>query len=255
MLDDLNKSKLISRQQHGFLARDATNKQMFEACNDCAVHLSNRNKFGIAYLDFAKAFDCSIQNRITFKLNAYGFDDLLYSSIREFLSNRYQCVKVRNFLSSACNVIVGVLQGSVVGPLLFITYINDPSDVANNYQNTLLSRYLQMTPNVIPVLKTLKMWKLCNIVLTLCCSGQKSGNLHFLVLNAKYLYSEMLNLVLCISLVVHLFLMLIIILILALLWTTKLSFKLHISGIIIRAKQRAALILRCFHTRDSKTLN
>ena len=54
----------------------------------------------------------------------------------------------------------------------------------------LLSSYLQMTPNFIPVLITLKMWKLCKIVSTLSCSGQKSENLHFLLLDVKYLYSK-----------------------------------------------------------------
>ena len=87
-----------------------------------------------------------------------------------------------------------------------------------------------------------------NCLLTLCCNGQKSGNLHFLLVNVKY--SKMLNLVICISLVAHPFLMLIIILILVLLWITNL----HINGIVVRAKQRAALILQCFYTSHPQLL-
>ena len=117
----------------------------------------------------------------------------------------------------------------------------------------LLSSYLQMTPNFISVLITLKMWKLCTIVLTLCCSGQKSGNLHFLLLNVKYLYSEMLNFVMCISLVAHLpnvnhntd---------LGVVMDNQLTFKLHINGLVVHAIQRAALILRCFYIRYQKLL-
>ena len=94
MLDHLNKSKLIYRQQHVFLARHSTNTQLLESCNVWAVHLSNRKQVDVAYFDFAKASDSVVHNKLMFKLNAYGFDGLLYSWIREFLSNRYQCVKV-----------------------------------------------------------------------------------------------------------------------------------------------------------------
>ena len=183
MLDHLNKSRLISRQQHGFLARHSTNTQLLESCNDWAVHLSNRIQFAIAYLDFAKAFDSVVHNKLLFKLNAYGFDGLLYSWIREFLSSRYQCVKVGNFVFPVCNVIIGVPHGSVVGPLLFIIYINDRSDVANNYKNTVTFKLFADDAKFCSCIDNLKN---VEIVLTLCCSGQKSGNLHCLLLNVKY---------------------------------------------------------------------
>ena len=64
MLDHLNKSKLISRQQHGFLARHSTNAQLLESCNYSVVHLSNRKQVDIAYLDFAKAFDSVVHNKL-----------------------------------------------------------------------------------------------------------------------------------------------------------------------------------------------
>ena len=123
---------------------------------------------------------------------------------------------------SVCNVIISVPQGSVVRPLLCMIYITDLSDVANNYQNTVTFKLFSDDAKFYSCIQNLKMWKLCKIVLTLCCSGQKSENLHFLFLNVKYLYSEMLNLVMCISLVAHPFLILIIILILVSLWITNL---------------------------------
>ena len=85
MLDHLNKSKLISRKQHGFLARHSTNTLLFESCNDWAVHLSNRKQVDIAYLDFAKAFDSVVHNKLLFKGNAYGIDDLLFMDSRVFI--------------------------------------------------------------------------------------------------------------------------------------------------------------------------
>ena len=98
------------------------------------MHLSNRKQIDIAYLDFAKAFDSIVHNKLMLKLSAYGFDGLLYSWLREFLSNRYQCVKVGNCVCSVRNVIIGVPQRIVVGPLLLTIYINDLNDVANNYK-------------------------------------------------------------------------------------------------------------------------
>ena len=74
------------------------------------IYLSE-NKVDIAYLDFAKAFDSVVRNKLMFKLKAYGFDGLLYSWIRKFLSYRYQCFKVENCLSSVCNVISGFQKG------------------------------------------------------------------------------------------------------------------------------------------------
>ena len=62
----------------------------------------------------------NVHNKLVFKLNAYGFDGLLYSWIHEFSSNIHQCVKVGNCVSSVCNVLIGVPQGSDVGSLLFI---------------------------------------------------------------------------------------------------------------------------------------
>ena len=158
-----------------------------------------------------------------FKLNAYGFDGLLSSRIREFLSNRYQCAKVENCMSSACNVIIGVPQGSVVGSLLFIIYINDLSDVANNCQNTVtfklfsddakfhsrinnLKNVETMQNCLHSVLQWAEVWQLTLSVAK--CKIRVLGNVKF---------SNVIK-----SLVAHSFLMLIIILILVLLWITNL---------------------------------
>ena len=153
-LDHLITCKLISSQQHGFLVCHPTNTQLLESCIDWAVLLSNIKQVDIAYLDFTKEFDSVVHNKLMFKLNAYGFDGLLYSWIREFISNRYQCFTVENCVSCVCNVINGVPQGSVVGHYYFITIL---TMLQIPIIIRLLSIYLQMTPNFIPVLITLKM--------------------------------------------------------------------------------------------------
>ena len=77
------------------------------------------------YLDFQKAFDKVPHKRLMNKLKAYGIQGNVYTWIQNFLSNRKQRVSVRGTYSDWTNVLSGVPQGSVLGPTLFIIYVND----------------------------------------------------------------------------------------------------------------------------------
>ena len=79
----------------------------------------------IAYFDFAKAFDRVSIPKLLFKLNQIGIAGSLFSCIRSLLSNRMQCVKIDNAVSSMQIVTRGVPQGSVLGPILFIIFIKE----------------------------------------------------------------------------------------------------------------------------------
>ena len=124
--------KILYPFQHGFQEGKSCVTQLIEVFYDIGLPLDLGLESDIIYLDFAKAFDAVCPAKLVSKLKTFGIDDPLLSWFHSYLTGRRQRVVINGTFSNWADVGSGVPKGSLLGPILFLLFVNDMPNVINS---------------------------------------------------------------------------------------------------------------------------
>ena len=136
---------IISDSQFGFRTNHSTSHAIHHSIDFIkSCHARSMNVLGV-FIDLSKAFDTIDHKILLNKLQKYGIRGTPYKLLKSYLSDRYQQVKIENHTSEKLLVKFGVPQGSVLGPLLFILYVNDLQRICIGKENVKFVLYADDT--------------------------------------------------------------------------------------------------------------
>lgn len=126
----LNKNNIISNHQYGFRAGMSTEDAVVDLLEHITKQLDQGLKCVGIFLDLRKAFDTGYTPALLTKLNNVGVRGVAHDIFSDYLTDRFQRVSINGLMSSEARIEYGVPQGSVIGPTLFLLYINQLCDIS-----------------------------------------------------------------------------------------------------------------------------
>ena len=133
LYDHLTKHNLLFEGQYGFRKRHSTEYAALELVDRILNSLDNRKLPISIFLDLSKAFDTLDYEILLYKLHHYGTRNSTLNWFRSYLTNRTQYIEIDGIKSNSRPLLIGVPQGSILGPLLFIIYMNDINKVSSKF--------------------------------------------------------------------------------------------------------------------------
>ena len=138
LVEYLSDSNILNDNQHGFRTGKSTTTAIFDSLKLLFENWNSKLTSCCIYIDFSKAFDCLDHNILLSKLKLYGLNCKCQAFMLSYIKNRHQCTKVNGYTSSELKLTYGTAQGSILGPLLFILYVNDLFKEINNQNSVFM---------------------------------------------------------------------------------------------------------------------